>query len=121
MFIERRSESIRVKGEFVPIGYVEQRFAAVEGINDAAVWRRDSDLVDDEIVLYMTGESIPTDAIRAASAELPAFMRPSEVARVADIPRDSGVGKVRRRLLGDVAVLDRADLQAARRKGGARP
>ena len=121
VFIERRSESIRVKGEFVPIGYVEQRFAAVEGINDAAVWRRDSDLVDDEIVLYMTGESIPTDAIRAASEELPAFMRPSEVARVADIPRDSGVGKVRRRLLGDVAVLDRAHLQAARRTGGARP
>ena len=55
VFIERRSESIRVKGEFVPIGYVEQRFASVDGIEDVAVWRRDSDLVDDEIVLYMTG------------------------------------------------------------------
>ena len=111
MFIERRSESIRVKGEFVPIGYVEQRFASVDGIEDVAVWRRDSDLVDDEIVLYMTGQSIPTDAILATSADLPSFMRPSEVARVGDIPRDSGVGKVRRRLLGGVSVLERADLK----------
>ena len=111
VFIERRSESIRVKGEFVPIGYVEQRFASVDGIEDVAVWRRDSDLVDDEIVLYMTGQSIPTDAILATSADLPSFMRPSEVARVGDIPRDSGVGKVRRRLLGGVSVLERADLR----------
>ena len=111
VFIERRSESIRVKGEFVPIGYVEQRFASVDGIEDLAVWRRDSDLVDDEIVLYMTGESIPTDAIRATSADLPSFMRPSEVALVGDIPRDSGVGKVRRRLLGGVAVLERTSLK----------
>ena len=112
VFIERRSESIRVKGEFVPIGYVEQRFASVDGIDDVAVWRRDSDLVDDEIVLYMTGESIPTDAILATSADLPSFMRPSTVARVGDIPRDSGVGKVRRRLLGGAAVLEQADLGA---------
>ena len=121
VFIERRSESIRVKGEFVPIGYVEQRFAALDGIDDVAVWRRNSDLVDDEIVLYMTGESIPTDAIRAASAALPTFMRPSEAVRVTDIPRDSGVGKVRRRLLGHVTVLDRADLQATHRTGATRP
>ena len=111
VFIERRSESIRVKGEFVPIGYVEQRFSSVDGIEEVAVWRRDSDLVDDEIVLYMTGQSIPTDAILAASADLPSFMRPSEVARVGDMPRDSGVGKVRRRLLAGVAVLERADLR----------
>ncbi|MDE0492595.1 MAG: class I adenylate-forming enzyme family protein [Acidimicrobiaceae bacterium] len=114
VFIERRSESIRVKGEFVPIGYVEQRFASVDGIDDVAVWRRDSDLVGDEIVLYMTGESIPTDAILATSSGLPTFMRPSAVARVDDIPRDSGVGKVRRRLLTDIAVQEWIDLQGAR-------
>ena len=115
VFIERRSESIRVKGEFVPIGYVEQLFAAVDGVDDVAVWRRDSDLVDDEIVLYMTGESIPTDAIRAVSAELPAFMRPAVSARVTQIPRDSGVGKVRRRRLSEAPVLEWVDLAKAPR------
>ena len=114
VFIERRSESIRVKGEFVPIGYVEQRFAAVEGIDDLAVWRRSSELVDDEIVIYVQGAGpIPTDGIQAVRADLPAFMRPAAAARVAEIPRDSGVGKVRRRLLGHATVLEAVDLEAA--------
>ena len=114
VFIERASESIRVKGEFVPIGYVEQRFASVDTLHDVAVWRRSSDLVDDEIVLYVVGDAIPTEAISAVSDELPVFMRPAAAARLAEIPRDSGVGKVRRRLLGDATVLEWADLGADR-------
>ena len=121
VFIERASESIRVKGEFVPIGYVEQRFAAVDGIEDVAVWRRGSDLVDDEIVLYVTGASIPTEAILAASAQLPTFMRPAAAVRLAEIPRDSGVGKARRRLLSDATVLEQIDLTAQRDRHEARP
>ena len=114
VFIERASESIRVKGEFVPIGYVEQRFASVDALDDVAVWRRSSDLVDDEIVLYVVGGAIPTDAILATSADLPPFMRPSAAARLAEIPRDSGVGKVRRRLLDEATVLEWVDLGASR-------
>ena len=114
VFIERADESIRVKGEFVPIGYVEQRFSSVGGIDDVAVWRRSSELVDDEIVLYVTGTAIPTEAITAVSDQLPVFMRPAAAARLAEIPRDSGVGKVRRRLLDDATVLEWADLGADR-------
>ena len=110
VFVERASESIRVKGEFVPIGHVEQRFSSVDGIDDLAVWRRSSDLVDDEIVLYVTGSAIPTEGIRAVSEGLPAFMRPAAAARVAEIPRDSGAGKVRRRLLADATVLEWTNL-----------
>jgi crotonobetaine/carnitine-CoA ligase len=106
VFIERRAESIRVKGEYVPIGYVEQRFAAVDGVEDVAVWRRSSDLVDDEIVLHVVGEPVPLDAIRAVASTLPPFMRPACVLRMAEIPRDSGVGKVRRRQLADMAPLE---------------
>ena len=115
VFIERASESIRVKGEFVPISYVEQRFASVDGVSDVAVWRRNSELVDDEIVLYVVGPSIPTDAIAAVSRQLPPFMRPAAAARLAEIPRDSGVGKVRRRLLDDATVLEWVDLVEALR------
>ena len=113
VFIERASESIRVKGEFVPIGYVEQRFSSVDGITDVAVWRRNSELVDDEIVLYLVGPSIPTEAIAAVSQQLPPFMQPAAAARLAEIPRDSGVGKVRRRLLDDATVLEWVDLAEA--------
>ena len=114
VFIERASESIRVKGEFVPIGYVEQRFGTVDGIRDVAVWRRSNELVDDEIVLYFTGDPIPTEAIMAVSDDLPRFMRPAAAARVVEIPRDSGVGKVRRRLLDDVAVMEWIELEGSR-------
>ena len=114
VFIERASESIRVKGEFVPIDYVEQRFASVDALDDVAVWRRGSALVDDEIVLYVAGDAIPTEAIYAVSDQLPAFMRPAAAARLAEIPRDSGVGKVRRRLLDDATVLEWVDLEAER-------
>ena len=115
VFIERASESIRVKGEFVPIGYVEQRFASVDGVTDVAVWRRSSALVDDEIVLYLVGPSIPTAAIAEVSRQLPPFMQPAAAARLAEIPRDSGVGKVRRRLLDDATVLEWVDLAEAPR------
>ena len=106
IFIERRAESIRVKGEYVPIGFVEQQFAGLDGVDDVAIWRRKSELVDDEIVLYVVTDDVPVDAIRAVSADLPPFMRPSWVARMAALPRDTGVGKVRRRLLDDGDALE---------------
>ncbi len=112
VFIERQSESIRVKGEYVPISFVEQRFGAIDELDDVAVWRRASDLVDDEVILFVTCAEIPTMAIRSVRTQLPTFMRPAEVARVAELPRDAGVGKVRRRLLEEIEVLERVDLRS---------
>jgi acyl-CoA synthetase (AMP-forming)/AMP-acid ligase II len=110
VFIERRSESIRVKGEYVPIGYVEQRFTAIGGLRDLAVWRRRSELVDDEVVLYVVGTEVPLDEIRAVSEQLPKFMRPSAVVHIGEMPRDTGVGKVRRRLLETIEPLEVLEL-----------
>ncbi|MFP4512821.1 MAG: class I adenylate-forming enzyme family protein [Acidimicrobiales bacterium] len=110
VFIERMAESIRVKGEFVPIGYVEDHFAKLPGIDDVAVWRQPSDLVDDEVALYVATDSLDIASVVAASEELPAFMRPTVLLRVAEIPRDDGVGKIRRRQLGDVEVLEELTL-----------
>ncbi len=101
VFLERAAESIRVKGEFVPIPFVENHLAAVDGIADHALWKRKGALVDDEVVLYAVADPLPLDALRARIAELPAFMRPSAVARVAALPRDAAAGKVQRRLLTD--------------------
>jgi carnitine-CoA ligase len=105
VFIERGAESIRVKGEFVPIAYVEERLSAIKQLTDYALWKRAGDLVDDEVVLYVVADDIPVDAIRAVSQGLPSFMRPAHVAHVAAIPRDAGAGKVQRRLLQDQQVL----------------
>jgi crotonobetaine/carnitine-CoA ligase len=110
VFLERGAESIRVKGEFVPIPYVENHLAAVAGIADHAVWKRKGALVDEEVVLYAVADSLPVDQLRTRIAELPAFMRPVAVARVAYLPRDAAAGKVQRRLLAEHPVLDWVEL-----------
>jgi carnitine-CoA ligase len=110
VFLERAAESIRVKGEFVPIPYVEEQLAAVAGLRDLAVWKRKGALVDDDVVLYAVGDPLPLDELRRQIAGLPAFMRPVAVARVGALPRDGAAGKVQRRLLGEQPVLDWVEL-----------
>jgi crotonobetaine/carnitine-CoA ligase len=110
VFLERGAESIRVKGEFVPIPYVENHLATVEGITDHAVWKRRGALVDDEVVLYAVADPLPVEALRTRIAQLPPFMRPVAIARVASVPRDAAAGKVQRRLLAEHAVLDWVEL-----------
>jgi crotonobetaine/carnitine-CoA ligase len=110
VFLERAAESIRVKGEFVPIPYVENHLAAVAGLTDHALWKRQGALVDDEVVLYAVADPLPIDGLRRRIADLPAFMRPVAVARVGALPRDAAAGKVQRRLLADQPVLDWVEL-----------
>lgn len=113
IFIERRTESIRVKGEFVPISYVEDIFSKVESIKDVAIWRRPSELVDDEIVLFIeTIENKKVDMVKIGEVRqaLPAFMRPTVMLIVDQIPRDAGVGKIRRRQLSDCKIISEVQL-----------
>jgi acyl-coenzyme A synthetase/AMP-(fatty) acid ligase len=104
VFIERAAESIRVKGEFVPIPYVEERLGAIESLRDLALWKRPGEIVDDEVVLYVVADQVPLEDIRRVSAELPIFMRPSHIAQIPSMPRDAAAGKVQRRLLHDQAI-----------------
>jgi crotonobetaine/carnitine-CoA ligase len=110
VFLERAAESIRVKGEFIPIPYVEERLGTIGELMDLALWKMPGELVDDEAVLYVVADAVPVERIRAVSAALPTFMRPTRVARVAAIPRDAAAGKVQRRLLHDQEVLAWTDL-----------
>ena len=106
MFLERRAESIRVKGEFVPIPFVENHLAGIPGIADHALWKRRGELVDEEIVLYVVADSLPLDDLKQRVAGLPPFMRPAAVAQVAALPRDAAAGKVQRRRLTEQPVLN---------------
>lgn len=112
VFIERRSDSVRVKGEYVPLMYVEAAFAEVAGVADVAAWKRSGELGDDELVLYVAPEDgeMPVEALRAAAETLPAFMRPAALARVESIPRDPGVKKVQRRRLSPDAAIELVEL-----------
>jgi crotonobetaine/carnitine-CoA ligase len=102
VFIERRSESIRVRGEFVPIDYVEGQFRGLAGVSDVALWKDAGPSADDVSVLYVVGDEFSVEAIATVAATLPRFMRPSIVVQIGAIPRDEAAGKVRRRLLASV-------------------
>ncbi|MFI6369169.1 class I adenylate-forming enzyme family protein [Nocardia sp. NPDC050630] len=110
IFIERAAESIRVKGEFVPIPFVEGQLGTITALRDLALWKRPGEIIDEEIVLYVVADPVPMEAIREVSAGLPAFMRPAHVAQVRSIPRDAAAGKVQRRLLHDQELLSWAAL-----------
>jgi crotonobetaine/carnitine-CoA ligase len=110
VFLERGAESIRVKGEFVPIPFVEGHFANLPGLIDHAIWKRPGRLVDDEVVLYIVTDGQPMQDLAAtvaarAAIDLPAFMKPTAIALVACLPRDAAAGKVQRRLLSSQPVL----------------
>ena len=105
VFLERAAESIRVKGEFVPIPFVEGRLSTITDLEDLALWKKPGELVDDDLVLYVVAASLPVEAIKRSVGELPSFMRPAHIARVGSIPRDAAAGKVQRRLLPDERVL----------------
>lgn len=110
VFVSRQSESIRVKGEFVPIKFLEDTLRQVPGIHDLAVWKRPSALADEEIVLYVEADAIPLADLRAVCKTLPGFMRPSVVVRLPSLPRDSIVGKTRRRELSAATPVEVIDL-----------
>ena len=105
-FLERAAESIRVKGEFVPIPYVEERLGTIPELVDLALWKKPGELVDDDVVLYAVAEQgAGRRRSDRSSQELPAFMRPSYVAQIRAIPRDAAAGKVQRRLLDQQEVV----------------
>lgn len=106
VFIERAAESIRVKGEFVPIDHVERAFAGISDLEDLALWKRPGQLKDDEVVLFIVATHLPMTEIARCAEGLPPFMRPAYVARVSEIPRDAGAGKVRRRRLDPAAAIE---------------
>jgi crotonobetaine/carnitine-CoA ligase len=97
-FIERRVESIRVKGEYVPIPYVEEAFARLAGVEDVAIWKRQGPF-GDEVVLYTAPRLPDRAAVEAIARTLPKFMRPVLVRSIENIPRDQGAGKIQRRKL----------------------
>lgn len=111
VFVERLSQSIRVKGEFVPIEHVEHHFAALGSVDEAVLGSRPGPLNDLEPVLYVVAEALDAEELRSAAAKLPAFMRPVVVRRVAALPRNPGVGKVRRAALAALVPLEEVSIE----------
>jgi len=109
VFIERMNEAIRVKGEYVPIDFVETALTQCPSLGEFALWRKDCASTGHEVVVYTESDTVNADEVRAAIAPLPRFMRPLQVIHVAALPR-TGVGKVQRAQLNALDELDRIAL-----------
>jgi acyl-CoA synthetase (AMP-forming)/AMP-acid ligase II len=110
IFVERASESIRVNAEYVPIDFVEERLRKVPSLGEFALWRVPCPKRGHEAVIYTTASDVDVGEVKATVADLPKYMHPTRLLRIQAIPRDAGVGKTQRRLLGDQVVLDTVSL-----------
>ncbi|HEY3813466.1 MAG TPA: class I adenylate-forming enzyme family protein [Caulobacteraceae bacterium] len=110
IFVERASESIRVNAEYVPIDFVEDRLRKVASLGEFALWKVPCAKRGHEAVVYTTSVAVDVVELKSVVADLPKYMHPTRILRIAAIPRDAGVGKTQRRLLGDQAVLETVTL-----------
>lgn len=110
IFVERMSESIRVNGEYVPIDFVEGRLKQARSLGEFALWRIESPSRGHDVVLYTTASDADLTDVRSALTDLPKYMHPGQLIRIAQLPRDPGVGKIQRRLLNEQSRLSIAKL-----------
>jgi acyl-CoA synthetase (AMP-forming)/AMP-acid ligase II len=106
VFIERMGESVRMRGEYVPLSYLDSVFANLEGVQEASAWTTEDTA---ELAVYVVGNPDPS-AVSGLLDDLPRFMRPAWMIQTDALPRDPGVGKVQRRRLGEVEELARRPL-----------
>jgi len=109
IFIERLSEAIRVKGEYVPIDFVESKLTRCRSLAPFALWRKNNDTTGHEIMLYTASSDINLDEVREAIEQLPDFMQPRSIVRISELPR-VGANKVARNKLSDLPELDLIEL-----------
>jgi len=110
IFVDRISESIRINGEYVPIDFVESRLKLAKSLGEFALWRVDSPAKGHDVVLYTTAFDVNHTEVRSALADLPKYMHPGQLIRIAQLPRDPGIGKIQRRLLNEQPRLEVATL-----------
>ena len=90
----------------MPIDFVESRLKQAKSLGEFALWRVDSPTKGHDVVLYTTAADADLAQVRSALADLPKYMHPGQLIRIAQLPRDPGVGKIQRRLLNDQPRLD---------------
>ena len=103
-FLERAAESIRVKGEFVPIPFVEERLGTIPELVDLALWKKPGELVDDDVVLYAVADECRSSRSAPSPRSCPRSCGPATSPGSAP-SRDAAAGKVQRRLLHGQEVL----------------
>ncbi|MFD5943556.1 amino acid adenylation domain-containing protein, partial [Streptomyces griseus] len=106
-FLGRRDHQVKIRGQRIELGEVENALRGLPGITDAVVIARPDTTGGTALVGYATGSVDPADARTALARTLPEAMIPATVVVLAEIPLTPN-GKV------DRAALPAPDLSVAR-------
>ena len=109
-FLGRIDTQVKVRGFRIELGEIEQALLALPGVGDATVLARESGAISGDLTLvaFVTAASgVSTESEedrKAALAQtLPAYMVPSRIVELAEIPMTAN-GKVDKRRLPDVEL-----------------
>ncbi len=104
-FMGRIADSIRVRGEFVNVDWVEKRLRNHEAIQDACIIGVDAEIGADEVKAFVkpdaTNELVPSELISWCAEELPSHMIPRYIETVEEFPRTPGTKKIQKKELSD--------------------
>ncbi|MCC6305022.1 MAG: LLM class flavin-dependent oxidoreductase [Rhodobacteraceae bacterium] len=86
-FLGRADGQVKLRGYRIELGEVEAAAAALPGVAEAVAMLREDQPGDARLVLYIRGEGVAAEGLRAALAQrLPAHMVPAHVVGVAAFP-----------------------------------
>jgi crotonobetaine/carnitine-CoA ligase len=103
-FVQRKAESIRVRGNFVNIDLVEEAIESQDGVRECVVVGVPADIGDEAVAAYVKpveGTTLDPGTLRATAAEsVPDYMLPRYVAFVDEYPR-TGTQKIQTERLAE--------------------
>ena len=107
-FTGRARDALRVKGEFVPVEYLEGLIRQFDPVEDCAAVGVASPLGDDELRLFVQVRDgqrlVASDVIDFLRPRVPRFMIPDSVVFIREFPRSPATLKIlKRKLLEDAA------------------
>jgi amino acid adenylation domain-containing protein len=104
-FIGRNDSQIKIRGYRVELGEIEAMLQQQSGIRGCAVVTKTGANGSKRLVAYMVGERDPDELRRDLKGRLPAYMVPSVILTLQELPL-SGNGKVDREALEKLEDLD---------------
>ncbi|HEX5081469.1 MAG TPA: amino acid adenylation domain-containing protein, partial [Blastocatellia bacterium] len=113
-YLGRRDGQVKVSGYRIELGEVEEALRRQEGVREAAVVMLEDKVIGKRMIGYVDGEVAEQELRRRLREELPEYMTPAEIVKVAEMPLTAN-GKVDRGRLPAVERLIRnADFAAPR-------